>query len=409
MRVFLSEFLTCGAWPGPPQPSLLREGRAMLRAAALDLARVADGRVVTTWDARLEPPDLPGVDVLRAEGAADEARLFRLLALECDATLAIAPETGGLLAARRRLLESLGAPALLSTVEAIELTADKLRLARHLANRGIPTIPTLPLSDKLRITSDEFRIEDAGEEFSSLVTRRSSPSVVVKPRDGAGALNTFVVSGSDELDRVRREFFRDGVDSVGVVQPFVAGRAVSVAAIVGNGGSRIELLPVAEQRIVRGHAEKGTGPFDAFPASHARRAFPRQMDLSPFCSCTSRHEAPGGQIEYLGGRMPAEGIDPDPVRQLVRDALAEIPGLYGYVGCDVIVPDDAPHAPLLVEINPRWTTSYLGYRALAEENLAERILSADDDRLPIRWRATTVVFDADGTLRLEDDSAKPQA
>ncbi|MEX0716097.1 MAG: ATP-grasp domain-containing protein [Planctomycetaceae bacterium] len=393
MRVFISEFLTCGAWTGPPQPSLIREGRAMLRAAAIDFARVAGCRVVTTWDARLEPPDLPGVEVRRTEGAADEARLFRRLARECDATLVIAPETGGMLAARRRMLDDLGARSLGPTVEAIELTADKLRLARHLAKCGIPTIPTEALSDEWRVTSDEFRVENARDQFSSLVTRHSSLSVVVKPRDGAGSLNTFIVSGLEELDRVRREFFRDGGDSPGIVQPFVAGRAVSMAAIVGSAGKKIDLLPIVEQRVGR----KGTGPFDAGRLSTREIPEMRQLDQSPF------------RVEYLGGRVPAEGVDAEAVRRLVRAALAAVPGLCGYVGCDVLVPADAPHAPLVVEINPRLTTSYLGYRELAEENLAGRMWSADEEQPPIRWRGVVVAFDADGTLRLEADRAKPQA
>ncbi|MEX0703535.1 MAG: ATP-grasp domain-containing protein [Planctomycetales bacterium] len=338
MRIFVSEFLTCGAWTAAPQPSLLREGAAMLRAIALDFARIAGCRVVATWDARLESPDLPGVEVLRADGAAREAQLFRKLAAESDATFVIAPETGGLLAERRRTLDGLGARALGSTAAAIEATADKLRLARRLAERGVRTIPTRPFDPAVMGPSFDF-------------------PAVLKPRDGAGSLRTWLLAGPADLDRARGDFSPPEGDAPGIVQPFVPGRAGSVGALIAEGGSNIELLPVAEQRL-----------------------------------------SDDGRLRYLGGRVPAESIDAGPIAQLVHDALAAVPGLAGYVGCDVVVPRDSPHAPLLVEINPRLTTSYLGYRALTEDNLAERMLRADRDRPPVRWHGEMIEFDAAGTV-----------
>ena len=61
MRIFVSEFLTSGAWNVPAVPaSLLREGTAMLSAIASDFAQVADCEVVTTWDRRWGPFPLTG-------------------------------------------------------------------------------------------------------------------------------------------------------------------------------------------------------------------------------------------------------------------------------------------------------------------------------------------------------------
>ena len=68
-----------------------------------------------------------------------------------------------------------------------------------------------------------------------------------------------------------------------------------------------------------------------------------------------------------------------------------------YVGVDLIVPADEHAPPIVVEINPRLTTSYLGYRALAMDNLAERMLLGLSQR-PIEWRSGEVEFDAAGNL-----------
>jgi predicted ATP-grasp superfamily ATP-dependent carboligase len=89
-------------------------------------------------------------------------------------------------------------------------------------------------------------------------------------------------------------------------------------------------------------------------------------------------------------------VDVNAPQRLVRRAAACIPGLRGYVGFDVLIPDAAPNRPLLVEVNPRLTTSYVGYRALAEQNLAEWLLGRSKERLT--WRAGRVNFDACGTV-----------
>jgi len=54
---------------------------------------------------------------------------------------------------------------------------------------------------------------------------------------------------------------------------------------------------------------------------------------------------------------------------------------------------------LIVEANPRLTTSYLGYRALANENLARKIVQPARAAAPIAWKAGTVEFTADGAAR----------
>jgi predicted ATP-grasp superfamily ATP-dependent carboligase len=74
-------------------------------------------------------------------------------------------------------------------------------------------------------------------------------------------------------------------------------------------------------------------------------------------------------------------------------------GLCGYVGVDLIIPESMPRQPVVVEINPRLTTSYLGYRALAESNLAEWLLIPARFDRTIRWRTGAVEFDSPGDIK----------
>ena len=333
MRVFLSEYVCGGAWAeGVPPASLLCEGRSMLEAIAADAAAVEGWSVVATWDARLGERRMDGVEVIHTEGPDDERRIFGQLAAECDATLVIAPEFDGILLERRRIVDRAGGRFAGPAADAIALCSDKLRLAGHLHGQGIATIPTAVL-------------HDCAFEFP----------LVVKPRDGAGSQRTFLVRNAEELDVALTAFAGIAARGAPVVQPYIRGRALSVAVLASAGGN-VEILPVAEQLL-----------------------------------------SEDGLFQYFGGWIPA-GVDPvarERVAEIVRRTCACVAGLKGYVGFDVILPDGAAE-PLIVEINPRLTTSYLGYRALTEENLAASILTADDRTEPIRWQPGEVRFTRDG-------------
>jgi predicted ATP-grasp superfamily ATP-dependent carboligase len=75
-----------------------------------------------------------------------------------------------------------------------------------------------------------------------------------------------------------------------------------------------------------------------------------------------------------------------------------VPGLSGYVGLDLLAPFATPEELLVVEINPRLTTSYLGYRALADQNIAQYLLPACRPEEPLRWKPQVVTFTADGVV-----------
>jgi tyramine---L-glutamate ligase len=331
--LFVSEYLTCGAWAGDLPPSLLREGTAMFAAVAADFACVSGCRVVATRDARLPPADIPGVTMRTAATPADELRLFRELAAGSEATFVVAPEFDGILLGRRRLVDEVGGRFLGPSPETIEICGDKLQTFEHLRRAGLPTIATEPC-DFMRGCGDTAR------------------PLVIKPRDGAGSELTFLVQSDDDFDAARCAFAAAG--RVAIRQPFVSGTALSVGVICAEPG-RIDVFPVGAQRL-----------------------------------------SDDGRFRYLGGRIPAGGIDQRDVESLVRRAVETLPDAAGYLGFDLILPADAPRRPLIVEINPRLTTSYLGYRRLTRENLAERMLRPERASQPIVWQPAAVEFTTDG-------------
>ncbi len=88
-------------------------------------------------------------------------------------------------------------------------------------------------------------------------------------------------------------------------------------------------------------------------------------------------------------------IDNRTLIQHTVDRVASVPGLRGWVGVDLVLPDDGP--PVVVEINPRLTTSYLGYRRLTGTNLAERWLRGAANGT-IAWGRRRVDFRPDGEV-----------
>jgi len=143
-----------------------------------------------------------------------------------------------------------------------------------------------------------------------------------------------------------------------IVQPFVAGTAASVAFLCG----------------------------------------PRQcVELAPAAQSLSAD----GRFRYEGGELPLPAPLATRAVRLARSAVEAVPGLAGYVGVDVILGEAADgSADWVIEINPRLTTSYLGLRELAEQNLAEMLLRVIDGETidPPRWRSGKVRFRSDGAI-----------
>ncbi len=295
--------------------------------------------------------------------------MFHELAQGADATLVIAPETAGVLAERRRMTDAAGGRFLGPTAEAIELCGDKLSLFELLVRHSIPTIPT-------------SRIEsfDGSPPYPF--------PIVVKPRDGAGSVDTVLIRGADEFrtflrklcqrrpltpdpspaggagERVRTGGPAENRHSEMIVQPFITGRALSTAALVDVRDGRIDILPVGEQRLTN-----------------------------------------DGGFGYRGGRIPADDLTPALAAaavDLVGEVCGTLTGLTGWIGVDLIVSSKAPQLRI-VEVNPRLTTSYVGYRRLTGANLAARILACDEAGDPVEWNlirpSPCVEFDADGTVR----------
>lgn len=324
MRIFVFEHVVGGGeLHAPWHEALAAQGAAMLAAVVTDFQR-AGHDVRVTLDMRANLP-LSGVKTFTLAPGEDVAAAFDRAAGLCDAAVVIAPETGGALADWTRRLEALGVRSLGSSVDSIELCADKLALHEHLGRHDVPTPRTRPLPVDLSLP------------------------VVVKPRDGAGCEQTFLVGDTEAL----RRFSGEGN---WIAQPYCAGQSVSVSLLVQDGRGRV--LQAGEQHVA----------VDA-----------------------------GGALRYDGGRVPLEAALSERAARLAEKAVASVPGLRGYVGVDLVL-GDTEAADVVIEINPRVTLSFVALVNLCEPALATALL---DPNAGLQWSPQAVRFDAAGRCVVE--------
>ncbi|MFO0800596.1 MAG: ATP-grasp domain-containing protein [Gemmataceae bacterium] len=180
--------------------------------------------------------------------------------------------------------------------------------------------------------------------------------VVWKPRDGCGSTATFQLRDRFELVQAQARAAAEYPGPM-ILQEYVPGVAASVAFLCGPAGN-VPLLPATQ------------------------------------------HLSTDGRFYYRGGELPLPRGLAERAVALATRAVDCVPGLCGYVGVDLILGDGRDVA---VEINPRLTTSYVGLRALAADNLAAALLrvAGGDLRRPVSWHDGGVRFAADGTMTRE--------
>jgi tyramine---L-glutamate ligase len=323
MRMLVYEFASGGGLAGRHLPeSLAREGAAMRRALLEDLVAIGVHDIVTTADERRARDRQSGVDVVTLPDGdeAREAALDRLFD-GVDAVWLIAPET-------ERCLERLAARAerkkkrlLGSDSVTIERASSKASLARLFAERGIRHPAT-------RVIESDLDVERAVERFEF--------PFVVKPSRGAGSDGVSLVRDCADLQpAIRAARDTAGAEPI-VMQEYVRGIAVSVSLLAN--GTDVAALTLNTQ-------EFGPSP--------------------PF--------------SYRGGLTPFEHPLAGSAIGTAVDACRVLPGLRGLVGVDLVL-DGA--GAVVIEINPRLTTSYLGVRGAVDENVAALALAACAGELP---------------------------
>ena len=170
---------------------------------------------------------------------------------------------------------------------------------------------------------------------------------VVKPDDGAGCLDTRIFA---DAGSALAWIAASGVAGY-VLQPFIPGKLGSLSLLCCNGEAQV--LSCNEQRVV----------------------------------------VRDNQFHFLGTTVNSLSDCAGSFARLAQSVAAAIPGLWGHVGVDFV---NAEHGVVVLEVNPRMTTSYCGLHASIGCNPAALVLDLlERPTGALRTRAKPVAVSVD--------------
>ena len=338
---------------------LYQEGLSMLSALATDLSEC--GHEVHTClecDAAADP--LVVSLLKRFSGLqvhdVDSAWLDRWIevALQCDRTIVIAPEIHQQLERIVHKLRAAGVVVIASSASFLQATSDKLATADLLKESGVPhpitqsltqyRLSAIPLGDCNGRLPETVKPQVGPAVLSrTLHNHHASLLVTLKRRDGAGCAEMKVFDDQHQLAewlKSRESQILAGDDWI--VQPWQSGRPASLAIIAADDVWTV--LVAVEQRI----------------------------ELVPDSS-----EYGYSAVSYLGGAGPLDYVSIDQLERLALSVRESLPsGAHGWIGIDFLIPESMHTSQdlVVIEINPRLTTSYLGYRTWYGFSLADALL-----------------------------------
>lgn len=294
MNLFIYEHLTSGANAAEALPdSLLSEGDSMVQAVIRDLAATGDFQLLTLRDQTLNDLPVNNCETYWVNDQTSYEKGWQKCLEAADAALLIAPESDAILPRLQEAVTATGRTELGCAPAVTRLCGDKLALAAALHQQGIPTLPSQSLTDYHH--QPHFHAQQ----------------LVIKPRDGAGCVDTFLLDGNTDLTG-----WLEDSPSRWLVQPYLEGTAISLNAFFNDNNAML---------LSRNH-------------QHLR---------------LQQH-----QLEVTASIPASDGesiITEYNARQLLLDLKNTLPGLWGFVGIDLI---DSADGPVVVEINPRVTSSY---------------------------------------------------
>lgn len=176
---------------------------------------------------------------------------------------------------------------------------------------------------------------------------------VIKPIDGCGSQDVRLITSTNELP-TQRGAWR--------LERFHAGQAASVLVLCGPRGKQVS-LPACTQRLSGGATFAYQGGETPLPPALNERA---------------QHHA-----------------------ERAVTALAQLAEPLGFVGVDLVLgPAEDGGDDIVIEVNPRLTTSYIGLRAASKGNLAEAMLRiALGGAHAVEFKSERIEFDPSGQVR----------
>lgn len=331
MNLLIVEYVSGGGYADQKLPSsILSEGYGMLRSLISD-CKAAGHNVTTLLDSRVKefnPPNQADKIFSVASSAEVSAKLSEL-SIVTDGVYVIAPESGQVLENLMQIIEDSGGKSLNCSVDAINRVSNKMATSEALKKTGLH-VPETVLLD----------IQEKTDNIKRLVKELNYP-LVFKPLDGVSCSGLSIVKDENSITEAVKKVIHESTSKQFIAQRMIKGIAVSVC--VFSTGNEAVSVTLNRQFVKLGSPDEESG--------------------------------------YFGGIVPFDHNSEQEALRAAEKAVEAVEGLKGYVGVDLILTDEGP---VVVEVNPRLTTSYVGLRRVVNFNPAVTIIdAAKEQKLPI--------------------------
>ncbi len=320
MQLFVYEHTTSGALIDNTlaADSIIHEGNEMLLAVLRECCSLAVVDPVILRDSRLPLINFGNnnadVYIHIVETKENYLSLWQQCLAESDAVLIIAPETDNSLYQLHQQAMAFDSVILGCQLDAIMLASNKLYCDKHLKYHAIPAAPSCSAQAWQNASFDAVN------------------GYIVKPVDGAGCIDTLIFNDKAQLEQYLL-WQDEQVLRQTLIQGYVEGIALSLSLLI----SKADVLVLA-----------------------INRQYIRQNDnMLTFHGC-------------LVNDLDSHYLTLSQSTSLAQQVKQAIPGLWGFVGIDIVL---GSGGPIIVDINPRLTSAYLGVGRSLSLNLIALLLT----------------------------------
>jgi predicted ATP-grasp superfamily ATP-dependent carboligase len=323
LNLLIYEYVSGGGYANETiSASVLSEGYAMLRSLISDF-KVAGHQVTTLLDSRLTGfnPPLEADEVVSVSSSEELDKKLKELTGVADAVYVVAPESGQVLEKHVENVEASGGTSLNCQTDAIKHFSNKMKTYVALKKGGVK-VPETVLVD----------LHERTRNISSLNKEMGYP-LIFKPLEGVSCSGLSLVKNEGRIEAAVKKVAHESLGKYFLVQELVRGTAVS--SCVFSTGKKALAVSLNKQFV--------------------------------------KLEPPDGKSRYSGGAVPFLHSLEEEALKTAQRAAETIGGLKGYVGVDMVLTKEGP---VVMEINPRLTMSYIGLKKVAVFNPAQAIVDA---------------------------------